>query len=262
MCPLEPRRRRPVAAEPTTIIGSYISPYVRKVLVCLDLKGIDYRVDPIVPFYGGDEFAAVSPVRRIPVLIDDRATLCDSTVICEYLEERYPRPSLFPSAPETRARARWLEEFADTRMGDVFIWRFFNEIVIKRFVWREETDTSVVERTLTVDVPAVLDYLERELPGEESYLFGAISVADIAIAAFFRNAGFAGFEIDAGRWPVTARFVGRVLGQPSFTKLYRFEDLMLRTPIPKQRDALLAAGAPVTEKTFGTDTPRRGVLPT
>ncbi len=83
----------------TRIIGSYLSPYVRKVLVCLDLKGVSYEIDPIVPFYGNDEFARLSPVRRIPVLIDDAVTLSDSTVICEYLEERYPEPSLFPQGP-------------------------------------------------------------------------------------------------------------------------------------------------------------------
>jgi len=33
------------------IIASYLSPYVRKVLVVLELKGIPYEVDPIVPFY-------------------------------------------------------------------------------------------------------------------------------------------------------------------------------------------------------------------
>ncbi|MCO2169110.1 glutathione S-transferase family protein, partial [Pseudomonas aeruginosa] len=39
-------------AEPLLIIGSYLSPYVRKVLVLLELKGIAYRIDPIVPFFG------------------------------------------------------------------------------------------------------------------------------------------------------------------------------------------------------------------
>ena len=32
------------------IIGSYVSPYVRKVTACLALKGIDYEIDPITPF--------------------------------------------------------------------------------------------------------------------------------------------------------------------------------------------------------------------
>jgi len=34
------------------IIGSYISPYVRKVLVVLDVKGLSYEIDPIIPFWG------------------------------------------------------------------------------------------------------------------------------------------------------------------------------------------------------------------
>src|SRR5215470_1602967 len=103
------------------IVGSYISPYVRKVLVCLDLKGLAYEIDPIIPFMGDDRFSKLSPLRRIPVLIDDRITLSDSSVICQYLEDRYPEPALFPQDITARARARWLEEFADTRMAEVFI---------------------------------------------------------------------------------------------------------------------------------------------
>jgi glutathione S-transferase len=246
-------------AAPVTIIGSYISPYVRKVLVVLDLKRVPYRIDPIIPFFGTDRFTALSPVRRIPVLVDDCVSLADSTVICEYLEERYPRPALLPQGPDRRARARWLEEFADTRMGEVFIWRLFNQVVINRFVWGEATDDDVLHKTLHEEIPAVLDYLEREVPGE-AFLFGEIGLPDIAIGAFFRNASFAGFSVDPRRWPVTASFVARVLDQPSFVKLRGFEELLLRTPIPNHRDALRAAAAPLTPETVGSTTPRRGVL--
>ena len=82
-----------MTAEPVRIIGSYISPYVRKVLAVLVAKGIAYEIDPIVPFMGDDRFAALSPLRRVPVLIDDRVTLCDSSVICQYLEDRHPEPA-------------------------------------------------------------------------------------------------------------------------------------------------------------------------
>jgi glutathione S-transferase len=57
------------------IIGSYLSPYVRKVLVVLHFKGIAYEIDPIVPFFGDDRFSRLSPIRRIPVFLDDRVTL-------------------------------------------------------------------------------------------------------------------------------------------------------------------------------------------
>src|SRR5262245_56483535 len=101
-------------ADPVRIVGSYLSPSVRKVLVCLELKGVAYEIDPIVPFFGDDRFSASSPLRRVPVLIDDRVTLSDSSVICQYLEECHPEPALYPRDVAARARARWLEEYADT----------------------------------------------------------------------------------------------------------------------------------------------------
>jgi glutathione S-transferase len=246
---------------PTRIVGTYLSPYVRKVLVCLDVKGVPYEIDPIVPFFGNDEFTRLSPVRRIPVLIDDAVTLSDSSVIGEYLEERYPEPRLLPVGPERRARARWLEEFADTRMGEVFIWRLFNQLVIRRFIWGEKTDEEIVRRTREEDIPQVLDYLEGQVPAV-GFLFDALSLADVSLASFFRNASFARFSIDAERWPLTAAFVARVLDHPSFVKLRPFEELLMRTPLPNHRAALREAGAPIAAETHATATPRRGVLTT
>jgi len=244
---------------PTTIIGSYLSPYVRKVLVCLHEKGLPYEIDPIVPFFGDERFSQVSPVRRIPVLIDDTVTLCDSSVICQYLEDRHPEPALYPRDVAARARARWLEEYADTRMGDVFIWRLFNQRVIGPFVWGEPTDQAVVDKTLAEDVPQVLDYLEAHAPAE-GFLFGALSIADVSIAVFFRNAAFAGFTIDAARWPRTGALVGRVLSREAFRRVAPFEDRMLRTPLAQHRDVLRDMGAPILAETYGTTAPRRGVM--
>jgi glutathione S-transferase len=242
-----------------TIIGSFLSPYVRKVLVALQVKGIEFQIDPIVPFHGDDRFSELSPLRRVPVLLDDLVTLSDSTVICEYLEDRWPTPSLYPKDVADRARARWLEEFADTRMGDVFIWRLFNEVAINPFVWGRPTDREVVARTLAEDIPAVLTYLEEQVPAQ-GFLFGDVSIADIAIAAFFRNAAFARFAVDAARWPRTAGFVERVLALDAFARLAPYEECSLRTPLAKHREALTGMGAPVSQATYGTEAPRRGVM--
>ena len=244
---------------PVQIIGSYISPYVRKVLVVLHLKSIEYRIDPIVPFYGDERFSRVSPVRRIPVLIDDRVTLADSSVICQYLEDRFPSPAVFPRDIVDRANARWLEEFADTRMGEVFIWRLFNQLVINRFVWGQRTDQSIVDRAINEEIPSILDYLEGWVP-IDAFLFGDLSIADISIAAFFRNAAFARYSVDAERWPKTAAFVERVLDLDAFAQLRAFEDLSTRTPIDRHREALRDAGAPLSDDTYGTTRPRRGIL--
>ena len=52
------------------VVGSYLSPYVRKVLACLDLKGLDYEIDPIGAFHGRRSIHRAA-LRRIPVLIAD-----------------------------------------------------------------------------------------------------------------------------------------------------------------------------------------------
>jgi glutathione S-transferase len=241
------------------VIGSFVSPYVRKVLACLNLKGLAYEIDPITPFFGNDEYGELSPLRRIPVLIDGDFAICDSSVVCAYLDEAYPDRPLLPADPKDRAKARWLEEFADTRLGDVFIWGLFYQKVVRRLVWGEPTDEERVARTLAEDVPHALDYLETQLPAS-GFLFGEIGLADISIASFFRNAAYAGFEPDAGRWPRTAGFVERTLADPCIAALLAFEDVQRSAEIKQRRQALLDAGAPLTSETLGLREPRKGMM--
>jgi glutathione S-transferase len=245
--------------KPVLIIGSYLSPYVRKVLVCLEIKGIAYEVDHLVPFFGDDRFSRLSPLRRIPVLVDGDLVLTDSSVICQYLEDLQPTPSLFPADIRDRARARWLEEYADTRMGDVFIWQYFNQIAIRPSVWGEKGDRALVDKTLAEDIPGVLDYLDSEAPAE-GFRFGALGLADIAPACFFRNAGWVRFQIDAAKWPRAAAWMARTLASPPFAKLAALEDGVLRTPIPEQREKLRSLGAPISADTLAAPSPRRGVM--
>ena len=243
-----------------TVIGSYVSPFVRKVLACLELKELDYRIDPITPFFGDERFDELSPLRRVPVFIDDQVTLADSSVIAQYLEERHAdRYPLLPVDVADRARARWLEEYADSRMGDVFIWGLFDHAVIAPAVWGTPRDRASIERIVREEIPPVLDYLESQLPAA-GFLFGAPGIADLSIAAFLRNAAFARYKVDVTRWPRTAQFADRVLALDCYARLQPYEALMLRTPIPEQRAALAAAGAPVSAETVGGNAPRRGVM--
>ena len=246
------------------IIGSYVSPYARKVLACLALKELAYEIDPITPFFGGDAFGRLSPLRRIPVLIDGDLVLSDSSVICAYLDEAYAGPGehgcpLLPETPRERARARWFEEYADSRLGDLFVWGLFYQKIVHPIVWGEPGDSARIEKTLA-ELPREMDYLEGELP-REGFLFGErIGLADISIASFFRNGAYAGFEPEPARWPRVAGFVARALAHPCLAGLLPFEQAQLSTNPQGRRAALLAAGAPLAAETVGTREPRRGVM--
>jgi hypothetical protein len=82
--PLTAEQDRQLSPATTLIVGSCLWPDVRKLLVFLGLKGLPYRIDPIVPFHDNDDFAHISPLWRVPVLIDDQVKLADSSVICAY----------------------------------------------------------------------------------------------------------------------------------------------------------------------------------
>jgi glutathione S-transferase len=233
------------------LIGSYISPYVRKVLVFLETKGINYEIDPIAPFVGNEEFARLSPLKRVPVLIDGGLVLTDSSVICQYLEDKFPSPSLYPLDIADRARARWLEEYADTRLADGLIWRLFYEISIRKRTTGQPADQAAVERAREVEIPAALDYLETQVPAD-GFVFGELSIADISIACYFRTAVFVGYAVDASRWPRVAALLDRAWALPTFRKLAHFEDCTLRVPLAEQREALRVAGARLTGATLGT----------
>jgi len=153
-------------AAPLKVVGSFVSPYVRKVLACMNLKGLVYEVDPITPFFGNDEYQRLSPLRRIPVLIDGDFSVSDSSVICAYLDDAHPGTPLLPADPKDRARARWFEEYADTRLGDLLIWGLFYQKVVHPLVWGEPGDQARIDKSLNEDIPAALDYLEGELPAE------------------------------------------------------------------------------------------------
>jgi glutathione S-transferase len=244
------------------IVGSYVSPYVRKVLACLWLKGFaeDYEIDPITPFFGNEEFERLSPLRRIPVLIDGETVLCDSSVICAYLDESRPEPPLLPAQLKDRARARWLEEYADTRLGDVFIWGLFYQKFVRPAVFGEPGDAARVQAILEDDLPREMDYLESQLPADGFLFGGVIGLADISIATFFRNGAYVGVGPDPARWPRTAAFVKRALDHPCFAFTLPFERAQIATDPKGRRKALLAAGAPLSAETMGIREPRPGVM--
>lgn len=241
------------------IIGNHVSPYARKVFVALDHKGVDYEIDPIVPFFGTEEFTRVSPLRRIPVLIDGDLLLNDSTVIAEYVDERWPEPPLMPRAAADRAKARWMEEFADSRLGDLIIWRLFYQKTIVPYVWKREIDHALVEKTVTRDLPEALDWIEARAPGE-GFLFDHVCTADFTYACFFRNASLDGFEVDAERWPRTANWLERVRAVPAFAGTMPLEAAIFGVRSADRAEALRAAGAKVAEHSYGDRTARRSIM--
>lgn len=245
-----------------TIIGNHVSPYVRKVLAALEHKqnSLPRRSDHSLPWQR--PLCRVRPLRRVPVLVDGDLILPNSTVICEYLDEAYPGPKLLPADPKARARARWIEEFADSRLGDVLVWRLFFGTLIGPRVLGHAKDEAALARVVAEDVPAALAQAERLLPAG-GLLFGdAPTTADFAIGAMLQMPAFVRQPVDAVRFPRCAAFVDTIGALPAMARLMPIAGLIMRTAPGEQRAALTAAGVdlvPETESVNG-GTPRPRVM--
>ena len=200
------------------ILGSFISPFVRKVTLALEHKRLPYEQEHVSPINLPDGFKRISPLGKIPAFVDESVELCDSSIICQYLEDRHPEIPLYPKDPALAARARWLEEYADTKVLEVLGPPLFFEKFVKPKFLKQPCDEARVAANLETGIPPVMDYLESVAP-DSGFLCGdALCIADLAVPAFFVNAKMVGFEVDAKRWPKLAAYLARVFATELWSK--------------------------------------------
>lgn len=207
------------------VYGVMLSPYVRKVMLALEAKGVAYENEAVFPGALPEGYTDVSPLGKIPALSDGDLNLSDSTVINEYIEERYPEPNLLPSSVEARAKARWLEEFADTALVSALSVPFFQRVVAP--MRGAETDEAAIASAEAESIPAALDYVESVVSGAEFLFDGKLSVADIAMISPIINAEIGQYTIDASRWPKTAAYAAFIRSQDVVQKREAEERAML-----------------------------------
>ena len=201
------------------VYGANLSPFVRKVRVFLAEKGLDYQLEQVSPFAPPPEFLAISPLKRIPAFRDTERpepnTLADSSIICDYLEHKYPQKPLYPGDPYLRARALWFEEYADSAIAQSVGAGLFFERVVKK-IMRGQTDETICQSTLTEKLPPLFDYLNKEIADRPFLVGDAFSIADVAVGTMFVTFRHCGESVDPARWPKLADYVKRVHERASF----------------------------------------------
>lgn len=192
------------------IHGVPLSPFVRKTLFTLEYKELEYENNPVFPGAEEDEFRAISPLGKIPILEHDGFTTPDSSVICRYLENVFPENSIYPEDPRDEAKATWIEEFADTKLVEALAGLFTQRFLNPKFLG-EPTDEQAVTNILENLVPPVLDYLETITPEEGLLVGSSVTIADIAVVTCFIQAQYADFEPDADKYPRIKRYLDYTL---------------------------------------------------
>ncbi len=188
-----------------------LSPYARKVRIALDEKGLEAeRIRALHGDCNRTDFVHVNPRAEVPALVDGDLALYDSTIICEYLEDRWPDPPLYPRDPRRRAVCRLIEDLADTQLDAAL----YAVTVVE---YGRRTPHPVMHAAAARDVARIADDLERRL-GDQPFFCGDFSLADIAVAPHLTTAAFLGFPLDPARHRHLAAWLDRVQTRPSIVR--------------------------------------------
>lgn len=170
-------------------------PYAARVRIVLAEKGLEVDVVEIDLSDRPAWLYEKNPAGRVPVLEEDDRPLAESTVIMEFLEERYPEPALLPPDPADRAAVR------------LIIFRA-NELTDPYYALRREEDGAAEQ------FDAALAKLDVQLY-ERDYLGGAeYGLADIALVPWLLRArDMLGVELSG--YPSLGAWLARLEQRPA-----------------------------------------------
>lgn len=195
--------------------GTLRSTHAAKTKVILEEKSLAYRIENLSPgnlWKKPPEMLAKHPLGKVPYLEDGELVIFDSTVINEYLEERYPSPRLMPTDPIARMRVREAENFADEAIliGSLpLIWMPYWSEPAKRNAEQMEKGRELLRSR---DLRYVEAQLERAAAG--GYMCGEFSLADAPMMAVAMV-----LEVDAmnlGAFPRVGRYLNKLRERKSY----------------------------------------------
>ena len=157
-----------------------LSPYAARIRMQIYAKGItDIAFEQPVD-WGMPKFREKFPIGRIPVLHVEGATIPESEVIAEYLEETHPEPSLLGTTPRESAHIRTL-----ARMGDIYFISSMFTLARQTGALSRRAPTparsDAAGQQLVVEVGRNLRALDKFIGHDGFACCGRITLADCAL---------------------------------------------------------------------------------
>jgi glutathione S-transferase len=169
-----------------TIYGAAYSVYVQAVRLCLEEKGVSYRMEEVDVFAPGGpppEHLSRHPFGRIPAFAHAGVTLYETAPICRYIDEAFQGPTLQPATPVARARMGQAIAVADNYAYSSLVWGLYVETVEGPAHGRPVNRNRV--EAATKSASTCLCALE-DLAPKDPWLAGPdFSLADLHVAPMF-----------------------------------------------------------------------------
>jgi glutathione S-transferase len=157
------------------LYGMNLSNFATKSRIVVYEKGANIEIAEPPGGMKSAEYLKINPLGKIPALDADGTIIPESEIINEYLEEKFPSPSLLPQIPEERAKVRLLTRFHDLYL-DPPLRVLFGQLNPK------SRDEKTVNERLT-ELQTRLDQLESMLTEPGNFATGPnFTLADCALA--------------------------------------------------------------------------------
>ncbi|NER46633.1 MAG: glutathione S-transferase family protein [Symploca sp. SIO1A3] len=187
-----------------------ISGNARRVWIALLEKQIPF--EPILLKLDGDqfkpEFVAINPFHHIPVIVDDGFEVVESLAILDYLEAKYPTPSLMPQEAKALATVRMVELVT------------INELVpatvpLMQQMLQLPVTTEKIE-TAQQRIANVLSFFENKLSNTPYFVGENLTLADIVAGSSSLFLSFMGIPVDS--YPKVKTWLEQLMQRESFVK--------------------------------------------
>ena len=164
-----------------------LSPYAQKNKIALREKGVAFDVvtpDGMGSGGGGGAWLKANPRAEVPTLVDGEVAVFDSTIIQDYIEERWPSPPLLPVGAAARARVRMIEEVMDTQY-EATTWGMMEVLVFRRVTG---ADGEALLVRAQAQVAGLNRWLEGQLGGADWFNGANFGWGDAAAVPFVLGA--------------------------------------------------------------------------
>jgi glutathione S-transferase len=219
-----------------------LSAYAMKVKIALNEKGLDYETaipEGMATGTAGGAFVDANPRAEVPTLVDGDFQVFDSTVILEYIEEKWPDPALLPGTPAERARVRMIEDVMDTQY-EQNNWGTFE-------VLRYQRATGELAQTLLAygkrNIEQLQAWLDRELGDRPWFNGDAFGWGDLCVIPYLNRS--AGYGYLPPKGSKLLAWIGRVNERASVAKV----KMQMQATLEKMPDlgAMLKSGQVVRQ---------------
>ena len=210
-----------------TLCGFAASNYYNKVKFALLEKGVPFQEETA---WVGQTDADCSPLGKVPYLKTEQGSLCESAVIMEYIEQKYPQTPLLPADPYAAAKVRELVTFLELHLElvarNLYPEAFFGGKVsestkektaaqleknVAAFAKLARFSPFVAGDTLTLADCAAVVHLPL-VSGASKIIYGRDFLADLPVRDYLRRMGErpALAQVNADRKTGTERMMARL----------------------------------------------------